>query len=281
MDLTDLPEAVQKLAGLPEPFDLEDGFKYRSLGLKRADIPALIELVRNTGALATAPVDADELPAQFWLPIHAWRALGEMAAVEAAPAMIDTLRWIDDTENDVLSDIVQENMPVELAQLGAKILPLLAEYLFDEQHGQWARLAAAETMNLIGQEHKSARGEVTQSLMRALEDYPAEEPTFNSFLITYLMEQKAVEAAELVEQVFASGRVDESVMGDWEDFQVGVGLLEKRLTPPKTNLFDPFAEERTGEMNFLRGRSKEDKKTKKKRKEAKETRKKNRKHKKR
>jgi len=34
-----------------------------------------------------------------------------------------------------------------------------------------------------------------------------------------------------MERVFASGRIDPSLNGDWEDVQVELGLLPKRLTP--------------------------------------------------
>jgi hypothetical protein len=291
MNLAELPEAVQKLAELGDPWALDEDFRYRSAGIRREHIPALIDVVRSTGEWMVDPVleekpdeTADmeeELPAQFWLPMHAWRALGQLEAVEAAPAMLDALRLIDDSGSEMVSDIVQDDLPIVLSSLGPKIIPQVAEYLLDEHHGLWARLSAGETLNKIGLNQPEARGEVVQHFIQALEDFEAEEPVFNSFIISHLMDLKAVEAAELVEQVFASERIDEDVMGDWEDFQVGVGLLKERLTPPKSFNFDPFAGERTGAMDFLRGRSREDKKTKKKRKQAKETRKKNRKRKKR
>lgn len=288
MDLAELPEAVQKLAELGDPWALDEDFSYRSAGIRREHVPALIDVLRHTGEWMVEPaaqkepaVEEEELPPQFWLPMHAWRALGQMGAIEAAPAMLDALRLIDDTRSDLVSDIVQEDLPVTLSSLGEKIIPALAEFLRDDQRGLWARLAAADALNQVGMFQPETRGEVVQRFIQVLEDFEAEEPVFNSFIISHLMDLKAVEAAELVEQVFASERIEEDVMGDWEDFQVGVGLLKERLTPPKTFNFDPFAGERTGAMDFLRGRSREDKKTKKKRKQAKETRKKNRKRKKR
>ena len=51
-------------------------------------------------------------------------------------------------------------------------------------------------------------------------------------MISYLTDLKAVESVPLVEQAFQSGNVDISVMGDFEDFQIELGLLEERLTPP-------------------------------------------------
>lgn len=288
-NLTEYPEAVQKLAGLPDPWALDEDFTYRSVGIKREHIPALISLLKKSDEWLPEAVrielpetEADpetEIPLFYWMPLHAWRALGELEAVEAVPALLEVLHLIDD-DFDMVSDMVQEEVPPVLAALGKKAIPQLTEYMQSDQHGLWARLGAADALSHVGILHPAARGEVVQQLMGVLEGYDAEEPVYNSFIISFLMEHKAVEAAELVEQVFASGRIEEDVMGDWEDFQVGVGLLEQRTTPAKMDYFDPFAGERTGGMDFLRGRSKEDKQTKKKRKQAKETRKKNRKRKK-
>ena len=47
----------------------------------------------------------------------------------------------------------------------------------------------------------------------------------------HLAELKVVEAAPLMEEAFAARRVDDMVMGDWEDVQIELGLLAERLTP--------------------------------------------------
>jgi hypothetical protein len=41
-----------------------------------------------------------------------------------------------------------------------------------------------------------------------------------------------VEAAPLVERAYQADRVDLSILGDYEDFQMAIGLLKKRQTPP-------------------------------------------------
>ena len=55
--------------------------------------------------------------------------------------------------------------------------------------------------------------------------------TLNAFLMSYLVDLKAVEAAPVMEKAFAADRVDISVQGDWEDVQIRLGLLDERLTP--------------------------------------------------
>ena len=53
----------------------------------------------------------------------------------------------------------------------------------------------------------------------------------NAFLISRLIDLKAVETAPLMKQAFAADLVDTNVVGDWEDVQVKLGFLSKRKTP--------------------------------------------------
>jgi hypothetical protein len=50
-------------------------------------------------------------------------------------------------------------------------------------------------------------------------------------LISYLVDLQAVEVAPLMESAFAAACVDISILGDWEDAQIKLGLLEERPTP--------------------------------------------------
>ncbi len=90
---------------------------------------------------------------------------------------------------------------------------------------------------------------------------------------------KATEAAPLVERVFQANVVDLSVVGDFEHYQIAVGLLEKRLTPPpRYGYFDePQLEwdaDKKARQEEERRKRQQAQKEKKKRKKAKKNRKK-------
>jgi hypothetical protein len=63
----------------------------------------------------------------------------------------------------------------------------------------------------------------------------------NSYLISSLINLRAVEAAPLMEEAFAANHVDISIVGDWEDVQIELGLLSGRLTT-KPNYHQAFWE---------------------------------------
>jgi hypothetical protein len=46
------------------------------------------------------------------------------------------------------------------------------------------------------------------------------DPEVNGFLISVLAYLQAVESADVIEQAFADGHVEEAIMGDWNHVQV-------------------------------------------------------------
>ena len=84
----------------------------------------------------------------------------------------------------------------------------------------------------IGKRHPEARDDCVTALTQGLESFASQDPGLNGFLISSLVDLKAVEAASLMENAYAAGSVDISIVGDWEDAQIELGLLDERQTPP-------------------------------------------------
>jgi hypothetical protein len=115
-------------------------------------------------------------------------------------------------------------------------------------------------------------------LLAGLEQYKQNDETINGFIISFLTDLKAVESAPLVERVFQADAVDLSIQGDYEDWQIELGLLEKRLTPPPRFTWapDPQAEweaDKKARREEERRQREQKKKEKRKRKQAKKSRK--------
>lgn len=75
-------------------------------------------------------------PPQVYAQVHAWRALAQLGAVEAIPAFIGLLRYIDE-DND---DYIGEEIPITLGKLGAPAVEPCREYLADQSHSTFARV---------------------------------------------------------------------------------------------------------------------------------------------
>jgi HEAT repeat protein len=185
-------------------------------------VPALLRMVADEGLNW-----ADAESAEVWAPVHAWRALGQLGD----PAAVDPLLGFLDTAADEDLDLALEEIPVVLGMIGEPALPALRRFL-GEEHDPWATISAANALHRLVVSHPAARDEAVAALTARLEAHASNDVSLNSFLVLYLSKLGAVEAAPVMEKAFAADHVDCSVMGDWEDVQVKLGLREKRSTPP-------------------------------------------------
>ena len=156
--------------------------------------------------------------------IHAYRALGQLHAAEALPALIEIFRWVDEYNDDWTA----EDLPEAIGLIGPAAVPLLSDYIANNEHGLWARAAAVASLTEITKTFPEAAPDSAAALTRTLSRYEENDPKINAELIYGLAELRQPETYTLVEQAYRAKRVDLSMYNDWEDFQVQVGLLEKR-----------------------------------------------------
>ena len=145
--------------------------------------------------------------------------------------LVELFRRADDN----MDEWVSEDLPQELAHFGAVALAPLTTFLADLTHGDWSRVAAAKAIGLVGKEHPDLRADCITRLGTQLERFAEQSETLNALLISPLWNLRAVEAMPVIERAFASGRVDESVLGDVEDVQLEFGLRTQREHPLKQN----------------------------------------------
>jgi PBS lyase HEAT-like repeat len=195
---------------------------YRELGIGPEHVPELIQMATDE-----ALNEADSESTEVWAPVHAWRALGQLRAVEAVEPLLELF---DRLEED---DWVHEELPAVFGLIGPAALPALAAYLADLSHTDSSRISAIRSMEEIGKRWPEARGEALAMLEERLERFEENEPDVNAFLVEALVELGAKEAAPLIERAFAEGYVDPLVMGDWEDVQVELGLKSAEEGAPK------------------------------------------------
>ncbi len=179
---------------------------YRELGIGPEHIPDLIRMATDEELN-----EADSESREVWAPIHAWRALGQLRAVEAVEPLLglfDRLEY-DDWVNGMV---------------GPAALPALAEYIADLSHNDSSRISAIAGIENIGKRWPDAKGESITLLEERLKQFEENEPDVNGFIVEALVELGARETAPVIERAFDEGYVDPIVMGDWDDVQVELGL---------------------------------------------------------
>lgn len=210
------PLPVDKLLtyGRPETDEVKDWPNYLDLGLSAEHIPALIRMATDKELN-----QADAGNTEVWAPIHAWRTLGQLHAIEA----IEPLLTLSTTEEG--GEWVTEELPEVFSLLGPQALPTLEAYLSDKKHKEWSRVNAATGVKAIGVNWPDSRSASVAILTKSLENAADDESDLNSFIITELIDLEAKEAAPVIEQAFKDDHIDLSITGDWDDVRESLGLM--------------------------------------------------------
>jgi len=220
-------ELVARLLALDEPSLYRDAWlDYSALGLGAEHVPDLIRMASDD-ALHTAASDNPLV----WAPDQAWRALGQLRAESAVEPLVGLFSRADEQHDEWLCD----DLPKVMALIGPVAIPALVAYVQDATHGVWARISASKSFAKIGLAHPEVRETCVAALSNQLAQFAENGEDVNAFLISWLLDLNATEAAPVMEQAFAADAVDLSVQGDWEEVQIELGLLDKRITPrPRT-----------------------------------------------
>jgi hypothetical protein len=224
------PHLIQLLTLGEERVRSEFWRDYTTLGITAADVSALIRIATD--------MELNQGPApQHWAPLHAWRALAQFRSLEAVEPLIDLLAALGH------DDYLSSELPTVFQRVGPAAIPALREALQDEDIDRFARAIIGEGIGHIGVAHPERRQECAAIIAQTLANFAEQDDTFNGLLVSVLMDLRAVEHAALLEQAFASEKVDLFVAGDWEDVQVELGLIEQRRTirklSPFAGLIDP------------------------------------------
>ncbi len=259
--------------GSCQEMDYDDWPNYsEELGITSEFIPDLILMATDEALLHKD--DEDSL--DIWAPIHACRTLGQLQAQEAIEPL---LKLFDESDNDWFG----EDLPKIYAMIGVNAIPALSDYFTKTDNEMVARVTALDCLQHIAQLYPDHRSECIAIITQELEKFNENDPELNAFLVSTLTDLKVVEAAPLMERVFASDRIATLLTGDWDNIQVELGLKSiSELPPRKSYLSELFTElsstpsiEEISREPVSRRSAKQ--KTKAKRKQAAQSRKKNRK----
>jgi hypothetical protein len=194
-----------------------------NFGLGREHVTALACMVCDA-ALNRADADSSKV----WAPMHAWRALGQLGAEEAAAPL---LAFLKTTEND---EAVDEELPVVFGMIGPAAVPHIASFLSNRSNPTSPAATAMAGLKKIVARHPECRDECVGILACVLEPDAETDPVVNGFAVWTLIDLAAVEAIDAMRAAFRRKAVDLSLVGDEEDVEIALGLRKRRSTPAPT-----------------------------------------------
>jgi hypothetical protein len=222
MESTQYSEPVKALLTYGSPQRSRHWPNYLEQGFSHDHIPELIVMLTDE-SLHRAQSTSDDI----WAPLYAWRVLGQLQAIEAIPALLNQLFRIDANDDDWAG----EELPEVFAMIGAPAISGLRQYLAEPTHTLFARVAAAHSLANIGKHHADARHSCIAALEEQLMEYRQNDQTLNGFLVSYLLELKAVEALPTIQEAYRHECVDVTITGDCEDAEIEFGVRTVRTTP--------------------------------------------------
>jgi hypothetical protein len=202
---------------------------YLEIGLTYEHVPELIRMGTDHKLLW-----ADQDSVEVWAPVPAWRALGQLKAVEAIKPLIGLFGELSD------DDWASDELPEVLALLGTNAIEPLREYLLDPSNKELARATAASCLEKIGKHSLLQKEDCISILEEYLDQTNTEVPTLNGLVIAHLIGLEASDSIDVIRKAFKSGTVDITVAGDLEDVEIELGLREKRDTPQPSYLNSEF-----------------------------------------
>lgn len=166
-----------------------------------------------------------------WAPAHAWRALGQLKAIEAVKPLLDLAATSDD-------DWLFEDLPKVFGLIGPAAMPILETFLEAGCKCEWAIIAALNGIKDIAKRFPEYRDNVVAIAVNNLRHYANNDPTVNADIIVLLMDLNAIETIDVIREAFQADKVDLSVAGDVEEIEIELGLRTERATPARDWIFE-------------------------------------------
>ena len=243
--MPETPDSSSAIERLCRKGDPQDTWSWREgdpdyvaeFALGREHIPALIEIARQW----TEPGECSKDDTQY-APVHAWRALGQLRAVEAVEPLLTMQNRLDELDDDWY----MEEFHCVFGMIGPPAIPAMADYLADQGNAEFCRVSAGNGLCEVGKRFPETRPQVVELLTAQLARREPEMYALNGLVVCYLINLNAVESAEVIERAFAAGVVDQSICGDWSDIRRELEVPELGLVPPR-----PKPDRGFGPMRFF------------------------------
>ena len=215
----DRQDIIKALNTLGEPQDGQKWLDYSKFGITSSDAKQLVALIKDKEGEFYESEEED-----YWVPLHAWRAL--------KPLMPGGLESLINGFNSFCEDEwAQDEIPEVIAAARNHAIEPLVDFILNADNASQARFMAIDALSQIGKAHSFLRAKAIDNLSKCIQTLGAKDDAVNGFVISHLVDLKAVDAHAVIQAAFAEERVDMSISGDLEDVEIGLGLRTERTTP--------------------------------------------------
>ena len=217
MTTTDRIKLLLELGEADRGSDWPDYLQY---GFVETDIPALLDLVADE-SFDQASSDS----AEVWVPLHAWRTLGQLGSSKAViPLIVHFDRLCED-------DWALPELSTVMGMMGEPAITPLIACLNEPHYKEFARVMAADGLAEIAKRQPTCRERIIQCYCDYMRSPDLSAHALNGLLIGRLLNLDATEAIDDIRLFFAKDCVDITCAGDLEEVEIELGFRSKRSTP--------------------------------------------------
>jgi yecA family protein len=217
-------EVLEKLQALGEAYGGGDGLDYSGLGFTERDAPALLTLAKGEHLKESQADDEEAWDADDDVMIHAARALASFQNVEHLDSLLDLLRRADRNQDEFFL----EEFPYWIQLMGSGVSQALREQLAKREETEGFRISVLEALE--GEPVEQGGKEELMAVLAELLEARHPDYSFNAFAVNTLINLGAKTYIDVVRKALEADVIDQSVCGDLEDIEIGLGIREGRET---------------------------------------------------
>lgn len=198
----------------------EDWLDYLQYGFDESDVQTLLGMVADE-SLHGADIDSNEA----WVPMHAWRTLGQIGSAEAVEPL---LALFDEIVDD---DWALSEFPIVMSMIGESSIEPLTRYLRESGHDEFSLVMAADALKTIAESYPASKERIVRVLTTYLDAPDASMLTLNGLIVVFLLDLEAKTSIETLRRLYKNNQVDITCAGDLEDVEITLGFRAERDTP--------------------------------------------------
>jgi hypothetical protein len=226
--MTSIPKLQNQIIRLLSLGEIKFGeawINYLDQGFTESDISDLIKIATDTDLYWN-----DET---WYVPVHAWRALGQLQAKDAVIALINCFEDLNESIEAV------EDLSEVLGKISKNAIAALAQYLKESSASEWPKvnaLISLENIAKYNQEDKEIFNWIVEILTSYLKKPDINKTRLNALIVGTLSDLNKIdkipdETIEVIRELYKNELVELFIAGDIEDFEIELGIREQRDTP--------------------------------------------------
>ncbi len=184
---------------------------YLQYGFDEEDVDDLLELIGDA-ELHQADIDSND----SWVPMHAWRALGQIGSEKSIEPLLDLFEEI------VEDDWALSEYPIVMSMIGEAAIEPLTQHLREAGRDEFSRVMAADALKTIAENYPQSRERIIRVLTTYLDVPDTSMPTLNGLVVVFLVELKATESLESIRRLYKNELVDISCAGELKDVEAAL-----------------------------------------------------------